>query len=360
MTILAVANQKGGCGKTTISVNLAACLAAAGKNVLLVDMDPQGHASIALGIDVEELELSMYNALTDDLKDIAPLSGAIMEADDNFWIAPANIMLSAVEQQLAGKKGREDRLRNCLAEMLPIYDYCIIDSPPSLGLLTINVLRATQAVLIPIDMSRFSLQGVERLLDTIRTLCARTSHFIRPKVVANMYDSHTNLSKEVLGILEESFGDDFCKTVIHRTVKLAETSMRTTPITRYAPYSNAHKEFKALAREILRAKDISEEVAPFPASVMFSYFDDSASEIRVAGEFNNWRPTERHNLEKQEAGEWNLQIPLMPGKYEYKFIVDGEWREDPANPEHKIGDHGQKNSIIKVESDIIDLEKSYD
>jgi len=132
MKVLAVVNQKGGCGKTTIAVNLAACLAVAGERVLLVDMDPQGHASLALGINVDELEVTMYNALTDDEKDIASLSQVLVAADDNLWFAASNILLSAIEQQLAGKKGREDRLRNCLVEAIPSYDFCIIDCPPSL------------------------------------------------------------------------------------------------------------------------------------------------------------------------------------------------------------------------------------
>lgn len=360
MRILAVVNQKGGCGKTTIAVNLSASLAAVGKKVLLVDMDPQGHGSMAFGIEGDELEVTMYNALTDDTKDMAPLSSAVVSADENLWITPSNILLSSIEQQLAGKKGREDRLRNCLAEVIPAYDYCIIDCPPSLGLLTINVLRATQAVLIPIDMSRFSLQGIQRLLDTVRTLCSRTSHSIRAKVVANMYDSHTNLSKEVLDALARDFGRMLSKTVIHKTVKLAETAMRSSPITKHAPRSTARKEFAALAREIIKAKDLFETHAPFPASVTFSYFDDNAREIRVAGEFNNWRPTERHKLEKQENGKWGLRIPLMPESYEYKFIVDGEWRADPANPEQKIGDHGQRNSLLEVGGDNSDTAPASD
>ncbi len=166
-----------------------------------------------------------------------------------------------------------------------------------------------------------------------------------------MYDSHTNLSKEVLATLKEGFGGAVCKTVIRRTVKLAESAMRSSPITKYAPRSTAHKEFVALAREIMRARGLFETQAAFPASVLFSYFDQSAREIRVAGEFNNWRPTERHRLVKQENGEWGLQISLMPGSYEYKFIVDGEWKEDPANPKRKVGDHGQKNSILDVNCD---------
>ena len=348
MKILAVVNQKGGCGKTTIAVNMAACLAAAGQRVFVADMDPQGHASMALGASGDDLEFTTYNALTDDPKHIAPLSRTLVEIDDNLDLAPSNILLSAIEQQLAGKKGREDRLRNCLAEVIPIYDYCIIDSPPSLGLLTINVLRASQAALIPIDMSRFSLQGIQRLLDTLRILCARTSHTIQTRAVANMYDSRTRLSRQILERLTEDFGDTLCSTVIRRTVKLAETAMRGQPITKYVPNSIAHNNFADLATEIATDAGLFKTTAPFPARAVFSYFAPEARDIRVAGEFNNWRPSERHKLSKKKDGKWGLKIPLMPGKYEYKFIVDGQWREDPENPNNRIGDHGQKNSILEV------------
>ena len=348
MKVLAVVNQKGGCGKTTIAVNLAACLAVTGERVLLVDMDPQGHASLALGINVDELEVTMYNALTDDEKDIAPLSQVLVAADDNLWFAASNILLSAIEQQLAGKKGREDRLRNCLVEAIPSYDFCIIDCPPNLGILTINVLRAAQAILIPIDMSRFSLHGINRLLETIRVLCSRSAHSIRARAIANMFESRTNLSRQMLVTLGENFDDVLCNTMIRRTVKLAEAAMRGLPITKHAPHSTAHKDFANLAAEIVADSDMFQASTQFPARALFSYFDPEAHEIRVAGEFNNWRPSDRHRLLKKADGKWSLQIPLMPGKYEYKFIIDGQWREDPANPNQKIGDHGQKNSVLEV------------
>ncbi|MEW6405634.1 MAG: AAA family ATPase, partial [Chloroflexota bacterium] len=207
MKILAVVNQKGGCGKTTIAVNLAACLAAKNERVLLIDMDPQGHASMGLGVIGDEAERTMYNVLTNEEDDVAPLSHVVLEVDRNLWLAPSNIMLSAIEQQLAWKKGREERLRNCLAEVIPMYDYCMIDCPPSLGMLTVNVLRATEAVLVPIDMSRFSLHGIDRLQETVGVICSRSGHSVQTRVVLNMFDPRTKLAKQVCEMLRGSFGD---------------------------------------------------------------------------------------------------------------------------------------------------------
>jgi chromosome partitioning protein len=348
MKTLAVVNQKGGCGKTTVAVNLAACLSAAGERVLLVDMDPQGHAAMALGIGADGLETSVYNVLTNEEDDATVLSGVLVEIEENLWLAPANILLSAVEQQLAGQRGREDRLRKCLAEVVPSYDFCIIDSPPSVGLLTMNALRAAQVALIPIDMSQFSLQGTHRLLETISVLCSRTAHSIRARVVANVFDSRTNFSKRIHSMLSGDFGEILCKTVIHRTVKLAEGAMHGLPIRKHAPYSAAHEDFADLALEIATDPDLFNTPAPFPARVLFSYFDPSAHDVKVVGDFNDWFPSEHYKLMKQEDGKWSLHLPLNPGRYKYKFIVDGQWREDPANPNQETGEFNQKDSVLDV------------
>ena len=348
MNILAVTNQKGGCGKTTIAVNLAACMASAGERVLLVDMDPQGHGSMALGIDGDEREVTMYNALTDEEDDVVPFSEVVLDVEENLWLAPSNIMLSAIEQQLSGKKGREDRLRNCLAEAAAAYDFCIVDCPPSLGLLSVNALRACGATLIPTDMSWFSLQGIQRLFETMDIVRKYTNQHIQPRVVASMFDSRTILSKQMISTLRDRMGEHLCDTVIRRTVKLSEAVRQCLPITKYAPHSSAHKDFTDLAMEILNDRYLFDSPTCFPSRILFSYFAPDAREVMVAGDFNNWHPLNHHKLVKQESGEWKIDIPLMPGTYEYKFIVDGGWREDSANPKHRVGAHGQRNSVIEA------------
>jgi chromosome partitioning protein len=348
MRTLAVVNQKGGCGKTTVAVNLAASLAAGGERVLLVDMDPQGHAGSALGIDAENLEKTIYNAL-DENGDAATLHEILIPAADNLSVAPSNILLSALEQQLSGKKGREDRLREALIEAVPHFHYCIIDAPPSVGILTMNALRAAQVALIPIDMSGFSLDGMKKLLETINVVCSRTSHHIRTRIVVNMYEPRKIFCRKIVSLLTEKFADSLCKTAIHRTIKLAEGAMEGLPIREFAPYSNAHEDFADLAQEITFDPNLFDIPAPFPACVLFSYFDEKAGDVKLAGNFNDWAASDRYRLRRSGGGDWRLYLPLNPGLYQYKFIVDGEWKEDPENPSQVTGEFGEKNSVIEVD-----------
>jgi len=348
MKTLAVVNQKGGCGKTTIAVNLAACMAASGKRMLLLDMDPQGHVSLSLGINPDELSPTTYNTLTDIEEDSVPISETVIETEDDLWVAPSNILLSAIEQQFSGKDGREYRLSQRISEVGDSYDYCIIDCPPSVGILTMNALRAARAALIPIDMSRLSLHGLRKLMETISVLCSRTSHHIRARIVANGFDRRTSIAARLLSTLREDFGESICKTVIHGTIKLSEAAMRGVPIRKLAPYSTAHEDFADLATEIMDDHALFKAPPSFPGQVLFSYFDPGAGEVMVAGDFNGWLPSERFKLRRQENGNWRLRVPLKAGEYHYKFIVDGRSREDPVNPRRKVGEQGQIMSVLDV------------
>ncbi len=348
MKTLAVVNQKGGCGKTTVSVNLAACLSASGERILLVDLDPQGHASMALGIDSENTEPTVYEVLTPDPENDVSLTDVLLTRDRYLSIAPSNITLSALEQQLSGKKGREDRLRERLAAAAPHYDFCIIDCPPSVGLLTMNALRASQLALIPVEMSRFALHGLQKLSETVAVLCSRTSHSLKVRVVANMFESRTKYSRDLLARLKRDFGDSLCRTVINRSVKVAEGAMQGIPVRELAPYSMAHEDFVELAIEIATDPGLFETSASFPERAIFSYFDPDAQEVRVAGDFNGWTPSDQYALRRSDCGKWSLSLHLKAGKYRYKFVVDGEWRDDPSNPRREFGSSGQTNPVLEV------------
>jgi len=163
-----------------------------------------------------------------------------------------------------------------------------------------------------------------------------------------MFETRTNFARKMLSSVSENYKDAFCKTVIHRTIRLAESAMSGTPIREFAPYSCAHEDFADLAHEIATDPHLFDTPPPFPACVMFSYFDQSAGDVKVAGNFNSWSATDRYRLMKDKNGKWSLYLSLKPGKYQYKFIVDGEWREDPENPARVVGDFGQLNSVIEI------------
>jgi chromosome partitioning protein len=343
MRTLAVVNQKGGCGKTTIAVNLAACIAASGERVLLVDMDPQGHASVSLGIAPDSLELTVYNTLTDDKEDSFPVFKVLLGVDDNLWLVPADIQLSIMEDQLAGAMDGRDRLRTCLFEASPYYDFCIIDCPPNMGMLTMNALRAAQAALIPFDMNPLSLHGVRNLLEMIEYLRTQTGHSVRARIVANMFEPRTNISRILLSTLREDFGDHLCAVKIHRTIKLTEAAMQGMPVRKFAPYSLTHEDFADLALEIAEDSDLFATPIQFPARVLFSYFDANTSVTAAKGGPGNWRPAEHSVFTKPADRKADLDRFLMPGNRHLEFIIARHCRRVSATPEWKFEKSGHRD-----------------
>ncbi len=247
MRVIAIANQKGGCAKTTTSINLSACLANKGKKVMLIDLDPQAHASVGLNIETPKLENTIYDVLTRDvdIKDI------LIPVSENFFLAPSDIMLSAAELELAGVIGRENELFTRLKKLERSYDYIIIDCPPSLGLLTFNALKACREVIITIETSFFALHGVGKLLETMKLLENKLNHSLIYRALATMYDKRTNLAKEVLEEIKNYFKDRTFKSVISTNVKLRESTSHGLPIIKYAPQSQGAKDYDNLADEVI-------------------------------------------------------------------------------------------------------------
>jgi chromosome partitioning protein len=355
MRTIAIVNQKGGCGKTTTAINLSACLALQNKNVLLIDLDPQSNASIGLQINVEELEKSIYDVFSDTarltLKDVA------LAIDRCFDLVPAQLILSAVEQELAGKPGREAVLLRSIQSLGDSYDYILIDCPPSLGMLTINALRACSEALIPIEMSVFSLQGVARLLGIIDVLKKTYGHEIRYKALATICNVRTNFGNEVLQNIEKHFGDAVYNTIIHGTVKLKESASFGIPVIKYNPRCRGASDYSELAGEViseekrLRQTTVSSvQLGPHQTNegVVFSYYDPLAKDVQLAGDFSGWKPTATLTVTKKNKHIWTGTVPLKPGTYQYKFIVDGEWKIDPYNSDVTVSEHGVNNSTISV------------
>ena len=248
--IIAMCNQKGGVGKTTTAINLGAALAEYGRKVLVVDFDPQGAATVGLGINAMDITSTIYTLLTDS-------HGSINETichtpNPNLDVLPANIDLSAAEVQLVNEVARENALARVLRPVVDDYDVIIIDCQPSLGLLTINALTAAHGVIVPVATEFFALRGVALLVDTIETVRDRINPRLKMDgIVPTMTDARTLHSREVLERLQETFGDIVYKTEIGRSVKFPDATVATEPITTHAPSHPGAKAYKQLAREVV-------------------------------------------------------------------------------------------------------------
>src|SRR5690349_3922880 len=251
--IISMANQKGGVGKTTSTINLGAALAEYGRRVLVVDFDPQGALSVGLGVNPHNMDLSIYNLLMDTDVNINDI---LIKTDvAGLHLLPANIDLSAAEIQLVNEVAREMALARVLRPVLREYDYILIDCQPSLGLLAINALTVAHGVLIPLECEFFSLRGVALLLDTIDKVRERLNFDLDLEgILATMYDSRTTHCRQVLQRVVEAFGDKVYQTVITRTVKFPESTVAGAPITSLDPASSGARNYRQLAREVIAAQ----------------------------------------------------------------------------------------------------------
>jgi chromosome partitioning protein len=252
MKTIAVVNQKGGCGKTTVSINLSSALAEAGQKVLLVDMDPQSHCAVGLAVPEEQIEQSIYDVLISRSRnEPIKLTEILWQISDRLELAPASIDLSAFEQQMAGIAERECCLKEALNEMKDDYDYAVIDCPPAVGLLTFNALRAATDVIVPVETGYFALHGLSKQLETLSILCRRCSQHVDVKVLASMYDIRTKMAREILAELRSHFGDKMFETIVSFNTKIKEASSFGQPISEYDPASKGRKDFFALAEEVV-------------------------------------------------------------------------------------------------------------
>ena len=398
MRTIAVINQKGGCGKTTISINLASALAGAGKKTLLVDMDPQSHCAVGLAVPEEQIEQSIYDVLISaGREEPVQLREILWEIGERLELAPASIDLAAFEQQMAGVAGREDSLKYVLEQLDDGYDFVVLDCPPSIGLLTFVALRAATDVLVPVDTGYFSLHGLSKQLDTLSVLCKQCPGQINVKILASMYDIRTRIGREILAELRKNFADKMFKTVVNFNTKLKEATSLGQPINEYDTASKGHRDFAALAEEITgveakeerkqhldslqeqlaaissNAEELLETVTPaaevprqvsqgdtgeklaefygvkqLTDAVLFSTLYPRAQSVQIAGDFNNWQP-ENAPMEKIGAnGVWQIKLPLTLGKYRYRFVVDGQWQQDPYNEQTELNPFGELNSVIEV------------
>jgi len=359
MRKICLANQKGGCGKTTTAINLSSGLAKEDRKVLLIDLDPQGHSGLGFGIKPDQVENTIYEVLLGQI----PIPRGTHTLKKNLDAVFSNVVLSAFEQLMAGAPEREYKLTQSLADIDDDYDYVIIDCPPSLGLLTFNALMASDEIIIPVDSSFFSLNGLDRLLDIAKLIEEKAGHTLPFKILATNVDRRTKFSKGVVEKLRAHFGESCFETTINICTKIREAASEGKPIDAYDGHCTAFRDYQNLTREIMEEEsqmqvksyaieyDLESAGKPTESTereVLFTFEAPGHAKVQIAGDFNNWTPQRLDFNELQDQHVWKMAICLRPGTYQYKYLVDGSWVHDPENNKTIDDFLGGVNSVISV------------
>jgi len=375
MRTIAVVNQKGGCGKTITSINLSAFLAREQRRVLVVDMDPQGHATLGLLPDGGPPSKTMYEVLLREAgRQPTALREVIRTVRENLDVAPADILLSAIPETLAGLVGREDILSEAVASVRGHYDYVIVDCPPNVGLLTFNALRACSEAIVPMDPSFFSLHGIGKLLETFDVLVKETDHHIEARVLVTLYPGRSPFVRAVVDEMRRHLDGRHFDTVIRYSVKLAEAASHGVPIAHYCKRCAGFDDYQVLAAEVLRQEAMMPESERVPVvgngtpasagddragpsapavtsqGITFTIEAPDAEHVHLAGDFNNWT-LDGSEMEPM-GGVWKKVVKLPPGRYRYRYVVDGRWQSDPLNAVVEPSPYGGEDSILVMDSTV--------
>ncbi|MBN1353820.1 MAG: AAA family ATPase [Candidatus Omnitrophica bacterium] len=363
MKIISIANQKGGCGKTTTAINLSAALAQKGKKTLLIDLDPQAHASMGLGAVKTDPANSIFAIFLSEKEGSRKIVDLTKKIEIGLELVPSHIILSTIEHEL---KDREEGLMVLLRAVNAIeqkYDYIIIDCPPSLGFLTFNALRAANEIIIPLETSIFSLMGVGKLISMVELIKIKLHHAPHVSGLVTMYDEYSDFAEKMLHKIEQVFNEKLLKTRISYDIALKRSQESMESIFKYDPHSRAAHDHLSLCNEIVsRDKDETPENIfmemrkimngiygnMYTKEKIFKFYAPLAKNVYVAGDFNGWKMDDSSKLKKNDGGEWKRSFFLLPGRYRYKFVVDKLWFWDPENPKKEPNQYGGFDSIFTI------------
>ncbi len=363
MKIFAIANQKGGCGKTTTAINLASAFGQKGKRVLLIDLDPQAHASIGFGfLSIDPYE-SVFCLFSGDPTKIKPIAKLVKNVEPGVDILPSHIILSTIEHELKERGDGISILARAITRMESTYDYIVIDCPPNLSFLTFNALRAATDIIVPVETSVFAIMGVGKLLSMVELIKIKLHHAPNIKGLVTMFDEHSDFSQKMRNKIQFIFKDSLLKTLISFDMAIRQAQEKTVSIYKSGIESRAAHDYLALAGELINTyeydptKDIYHEMRKilhgsygnvYSKEKLFHFYAPRAKKVHIVGDFNNWKVDDASRLEKNNSGDWEKSFYLLPGRYRYKFVADGLWFWDPQNAEKERNPYGDFDSVVKV------------
>lgn len=339
MKVISVANQKGGCGKTTTAVNLSWGLSQKGYRVLLIDLDPQAHATYALGISPDNTTADVFEKIMNNEE--INLLEFIKQRSDSLFVLGSSIGLSAVEQTCNQRQDKLEILSRFIEKCNPSYDYCIIDCPPNLGVLTLNAFAASNSTIVPITACDLALRGVEHLTNIMGMLGDFQNKMPSLFYVITQYDRRYTFSKEFLKKAKDLFGKQLLLSIIRTNIHLRQATANGDSIFEFKKDSRGAQDYSHFANEI-------EKLTQNMSWVQFFVKDNKHNDIFVVGEFNKWQKQEKYRLKKLNESTWFLTVPLKKGTYRYKFMIDENWACDPNNQMVEDDSYGGKNSILLV------------
>lgn len=340
MRVIAILNQKGGCGKTTTAVNLSHALTKNGYKTLLIDADPQAHATFSLGIESSK---GICEFIEDYIngEPVSPLDAYAVLRDENFFIISSSLGLSAIEHKLANREDKLFIMYKLLSQKSFLYDYCIIDCPPNLGILSFNAFFAAHWIIVPLTTCALALKGLTALNQITQIM--DKSHPSTPSVyyLLTKLDKRYRYSLEFLEEVNSFLSNKLLKTVIRTNVSLKEAASKGKSILEYKPNSRGAYDYKELAREIM---NVTQPIK----WVRFIFRDRDFKEVYVVGDFNQWQKDENYKMKKLDSQTWTINIPLGKGTYRYKFFADQIWFNDPHNSLEEDDSFGGKNSVMHI------------